>query len=88
MVFYDYERDGKLNFGETLLIYDDGRRLKVSTAKLQKLERKEDGEPREPADRRNHVGGRPFIPTQHKQKNARRTPAGKRIPLHKVKPEQ
>lgn len=85
---YDYERDGDLKIGETLLIYSDGRRVRVSSNKLSKLERREYGEPRESANRRDIFRGRTSLVTKHKQENTRRTSIKKRLPLHKVKPEQ
>ena len=85
MTLYDSERDGHINEGETLLIFEDGKRKLVNTVKYFPKEIKENVEPRKPANKRNTQRSRPARTLKHRAAPTRRIASHKRLPLHKVK---
>ncbi len=61
-ILYDFERDGALQVGETILIYEDGTREKVNTTRLKT-------KTKEKSDVANQAGRRPI--TQRSRVSAR-----------------
>lgn len=77
MVFYDFERDGEMLYGKTLIRYEDGTSKLVST---ESLERSQDEEFRPRSVKRSRSAG----VIKHRQSNTRRTAQRKEIPLRKT----
>ena len=77
MVLYDFERDGEIPYGKTLIRFEDGTTKLVST---ESLERSQDEEFKPRSIERS----RPVRVVKHRQGNARRTAQRKGIPLRKT----
>ncbi len=77
MVLYDFERDGEIPYGKTLIKFDDGSTKLVST---QSLERSQDEEFKP----RSIERGRLARVVKYQQGNTRRIAQRKRIPLRKT----
>ena len=78
-MLYDFERDGDIPVGKTLIFFEDGTKKLVST---KTLERGNDDE----FEPRGVIGSRPVRGIKHRQEHVRPTKARKGIPLRKAKP--
>lgn len=78
MVYYDFERDGEIPYGKTLVMYEDGTSKLVST---ESLERRDNEEFKPRSVKRS----RPVRVAKHRKSNTRRTANKKEIPLRKTK---
>ena len=77
MVLYDFERDGEIPYGKSLIRFEDGTTKLVST---KSLERSQDEEFKPRSVKRIRSAG----VTKHHQGNTRRTAQRKGIPLRKT----
>lgn len=77
MVLYDFERDGEIPYGKTLIRYEDGTSKLVST---ESLERSRDEEFKPRSVKRS----RSARVVKHRQSNTRRTANKKEVPLRKT----
>ena len=78
MVLYDFERDGGIPYGKTLIKFQDGSTKLVSTKSLEGGQ----GEEFKP---RGIVRSRPARVIKHRKSNPRRTAQRQGIPLRKTK---
>lgn len=78
MTLYDFEKDGEIAYGKTLIKFEDGSTKLVST-KL--LERSQD----EQFEPRGTKRSRPVRSIKHRKEHIRRTAQKQGIPLRKIK---
>jgi len=78
MVLYDFERDGEIPYGKTLIRFEDGTTKLVSTKTLE-------GSQDEEFKPRSVIRGRSAGAIKHRQSNTRRTAQRQGIPLRKTK---
>ena len=76
-LLYDIERDGVLQEGEAILIYEDGTRQKIKLPKSGEVGNATNQTGRRPITQRSRVSTR----TERAEGNPRRTAAGKRTSL-------
>jgi len=80
MVLYDFERDGEIPYGKTLIMFEDGSRELVNT---KTLERRQDGQEFEP---RSVIGSRPVRTIKHREEHTRQAAQRKGVPIRKAEP--
>lgn len=78
MCLYDFERDGEIPYGKTLIFYEDGTKQLIST---KTLERSQDDE----FTPRDIVRSRPVRSAKHRKENPRRTSLKRPVPIRKTK---
>lgn len=84
-LLYDRNIDGYIGLNDVLLIHENGVREKITRQEHERRIAKEVGiDVREQANPRNTPRSRPVGSVEHRKKDVRRSPHGKRLPVHKA----